>query len=56
MATPSSILPWETPWTGDPGGLRSMGSQSHTPAVTGAPTAHTQRGLENLRVQGFELF
>lgn len=25
-----------------------MGSQSHTPAVTGAPTAHTQLGFENL--------
>ena len=26
-ATHSSILPWEIPWTEDPGGLQSMGSQ-----------------------------
>ena len=27
MATHSSILTWETPWTEEPGGLHSMGSQ-----------------------------
>ena len=27
MATHSSILPWKIPWTGEPGGLRSMGLQ-----------------------------
>ena len=27
MATQSSILAWEIPWTKDPGGLQSMGSQ-----------------------------
>ena len=27
MATHSSILAWEIPWTGKPGGLQSMGSQ-----------------------------
>ena len=27
MATHSSILVWEVPWTGEPGGLQSMGSQ-----------------------------
>ena len=27
MATHSSILAWRTPWTGEPGGLQSMGSQ-----------------------------
>ena len=26
MATHSSILAWRIPWTGDPGGLQSMGS------------------------------
>ena len=30
MATHSSILVWEIPWTEDPGGLRSMESQSQT--------------------------
>ena len=27
MAIHSSILAWKTPWTEEPGGLRSMGSQ-----------------------------
>ena len=26
----SSILAWKIPWTGEPGGLQSMGSQSRT--------------------------
>ena len=28
MATHSSMLAWEIPWTEEPGGLQSMGSQS----------------------------
>ena len=27
MATHSSILTWEVPWTEEPGGLQSMGSK-----------------------------
>ena len=27
MATPSSTLAWKIPWTEEPGGLQSMGSQ-----------------------------
>ena len=27
MATHSSVLVWRSPWTEDPGGLQSMGSQ-----------------------------
>ena len=27
VATHSSILAWKIPWTGEPGGLQSMGSQ-----------------------------
>ena len=27
MSTPSSILAWKIPWTEEPGGLQSMGSQ-----------------------------
>ena len=27
MATHSSILAWRIPWTGEPGGLQSLGSQ-----------------------------
>ena len=30
MATHSSILAWEIPWTKEPGGLQSMWSQSQT--------------------------
>ena len=30
LATHSSILAWKIPWTTDPGGLQSMGSQSQT--------------------------
>ena len=30
MATHSSILAWEIPWTEEPGGLQSMGLQSRT--------------------------
>ena len=29
MAILSSILDWEIPWTEEPGGLQSMGSQKH---------------------------
>ena len=27
MATHSSVLAWRTPWTEEPGGLQSLGSQ-----------------------------
>ena len=30
MATHSSILAWEIPWTEEPGGLQPMGQQSQT--------------------------
>ena len=30
MATHSSLLAWKIPWTEEPGGLQSMGSQSWT--------------------------
>ena len=30
IATHSSILAWKIPWTKEPGGLQSMGSQSQT--------------------------
>ena len=31
MATHSSILAWKIPWTEEPGGLQSMGSQRARP-------------------------
>ena len=30
MATHSSVLAWRIPWTEEPGGLQSVGSQSRT--------------------------
>ena len=36
MATHSSILAWKIPWSGEPGGLQTMGLQSDT-------SEHTQR-------------
>ena len=30
MAILSSVLAWKVPWTEEPGGLQSMGSQSRT--------------------------
>ena len=41
MATHSSILAWRIPWTGEPGGLQSMGSQSRTRRKQ--LSTHTQR-------------
>jgi len=34
MATHSSILAWRIPWTEEPGGLQSMGSQRVTIEAT----------------------
>ena len=33
VATKSSILAWRTPWTEEPGGLQSMGSQKQLSAA-----------------------
>ena len=40
MATHSSILAWRTPWTEEPCGLQSMGSQSQT--LLNWPSAHAR--------------
>ena len=34
MATHTSILAWNIPWTEEPGGLQSMGSQKRQNLVT----------------------
>ena len=39
MATHSNILVWKIPWTEEPGGLQSVGSQSQTQL-----SMHTARG------------
>ena len=59
MATHSSILAWEIPWTEEPGGLQSMGSQelgttqqlSHYQAPWAGPQCHHLGAskIENLR-------
>ena len=38
VATHSSILAWETPWTEEPGGLQSMGSQRVRHDLASKPT------------------
>ena len=43
MATHSSILAWGIPWTKEPGGLQSMGSQR---------VRHDQSDLAPMQVQG----
>ena len=30
MATHSNVVAWRTPWTEEPGGLQSVGSQNRT--------------------------
>ena len=45
MATHSSILAWEIPWTEVPGGLQSMGSQE---SRHNSATEHTQLITVNL--------
>ena len=39
MAAHSSVLAWKIPWTEEPGGLQSVGSQSDATEHT-ADTAH----------------
>ena len=47
MATNSSILAWKTPWTEEPGGLQSMGSQrvraTNTHKRTGGDSCKKQK-------------
>ena len=46
MATHSSILAWEIPWTEEPGGLQSMGLQR----IVLDLVAKQQQGLRMVRV------
>ena len=52
MATHSSILAWEIPWTEEPGGLHSMGLQRlrHNLATELADTPATKLNLWGLSV------
>ena len=42
MATHSSTLAWKIPWTEEPGGLESTGSQSHTTEHAQYTYKHTE--------------
>ena len=44
MATQSSILAWEIPWTEEPGGLQSMGLQRDRHDLETKTTTTTKRG------------
>ena len=43
MAANSSILAWRIPWTEEPGGLQSTGSQSDTAAYRGHSSIERKR-------------
>ena len=49
MSTHSSILAWEIPWTEEPGGLQSAGSQSRTRCSMHTESFHVRRGHEQLQ-------
>ena len=51
MATHSSILAWRIPWTEEPGGLQSMGSQSCTPSMCTCSCVHTHTLAHRQSVQ-----
>ena len=42
MATHSSILAWEIPWTEEPGGLQSMGLQKNRTQLTQQKTFNSK--------------
>ena len=48
MATHSSILPWEIPWTEEPGRLQSMGSQKSQTQLSDQ-TSHQHIKEKNLK-------
>ena len=47
MATHSSVLAWETPWTEEPSRLQSMGSQELDTIVTKPPARNTKDKAES---------
>ena len=42
MATDSSILAWEIPWTEEPGGLQFMGSRKSQTQLSDQTTTHSK--------------
>ena len=49
MATHYSLLAWEIPWTEEPGGLQSVGSQRVGHLATKPAQEHTVLGLSPSR-------
>ena len=45
MATHSSVLAWKMPWTEEPGGLQSMGSQRVD--TTEQLSMHTHKNIDS---------
>ena len=52
MATHSSILPWEIPWTEEPGGLQSMGSERVRHDLATEHDTHTKVGIKRTYLRG----
>ena len=48
MATHSSILAWEIPWTEEPGGLQSMGSPKSPTLLSNGTTSIYAMGRQCL--------
>ena len=48
MATHARILAWKIPWTEEPGGLQSTGSQSWTGLSMHDKDDHQQQGQQSL--------
>ena len=49
MATHSSILAWRIPWSEEPGGLQSTGSQSRT-QLSDLATAAADLGMTGAKI------
>ena len=47
MATHSSILAWEIPWTEEPGGLQSMGQQQSRARLSDLTTTTIAKVISN---------
>ena len=48
MVAHSSLLAWRVPWTEEPGGPQSMGSQSQTVLKRLSPSSREEVGRENV--------
>ena len=55
MATHSSILAWRTPWTEEPGGMQSTGSQELEKEVLDNLKIYYKEEFFSYRIQGFTL-